>query len=274
MLKKRILTALTLVTVLVLTLFWLPPLVFQLFMGLVVALVAFEWAALAGWSGLPRWLYVAGVVLAGAALIFLPLGASLHLGLLIAGVLLWILLSLRVFLYAHVPEAFHHARFKLLLAPLVLWTAWLAMERLHSLPDGAWWVMGTLLVVAVADSAAFFVGSLLGRVKLAPHISPGKTVEGLLGGLFGVAVYALIAHLFLPFSQLPLWAWLALSLAVTLFSVIGDLHESLLKREAGVKDSGALLPGHGGVFDRVDSLLAAAPIMVFGLVLMGVGGLV
>ena len=201
-------------------------------------------------------------------------GASLHLGLLIAGVLLWILLSLRVFLYAHVPEAFHHARFKLLLAPLVLWTAWLAMERLHSLPDGAWWVMGTLLVVAVADSAAFFVGSLLGRVKLAPHISPGKTVEGLLGGLFGVAVYALIAHLFLPFSQLPLWAWLALSLAVTLFSVIGDLHESLLKREAGVKDSGALLPGHGGVFDRVDSLLAAAPIMVFGLVLMGVGGLV
>ncbi|MEW5838026.1 MAG: phosphatidate cytidylyltransferase [Pseudomonadota bacterium] len=274
MLKKRVLTALALASLLVLTLFWLPPLAFQAFMGLVVALVAFEWAGLAAWRGSLRLAYVAGVVIAGLGLIFSPLGETWHLALLSAGVLLWVLLSLRVFLYAHVPASFHHASFKLLLAPWVLWSAWFAMERLHSLPDGAWWVLGTLLVVGVADSAAYFAGRMFGRVKLAPHISPGKTVEGLFGALVGVALYALLAHNFQPFAQLPLWPWFALVLTVTLFSVIGDLHESLLKREAGVKDSGTLLPGHGGVFDRVDSLLAAAPIMVFGLWIMGVAGLV
>ncbi len=274
MLKKRILTALVLVSLLLPTLFWLPPLAFQLFMGLVVALVAFEWAALADWRGGLRLAYVGGVVLGGAGLIFFPLGAALHFWLLAGGVLLWVLLSLRVFLYAHVPEALHHARFKLLLAPWVLWSAWFALERLHSLPEGAWWVMGTLLVVGVADSAAYFAGRMFGKIKLAPHISPGKTVEGLLGALVGVAVYAVVVHSFAPFAQLALWPWFVLTLAVTLFSVIGDLHESLLKREAGVKDSGTLLPGHGGVFDRVDSLLAAAPIMAFGLWLMGVAGLI
>ena len=130
------------------------------------------------------------------------------------------------------------------------------------------------MVVWVADSSAYFAGRVFGRVKLAPHISPGKTVEGLLGALLGVAVYAAIAHQFAPFTQLPLAAWCGLAVLVTLFSVIGDLHESLLKREAGVKDSGTLLPGHGGVFDRVDSLLAAAPIMAFGLYALGVGGVI
>lgn len=274
MLKKRILTALALALVLVTTLFWLPALAFQLFMALVVALVAFEWAALAGWRGVVRMAYVSSIVLGGAALVFSPMSAVFHLGLLIAGVVLWALLSLRVFLGAHVPNVFHHARFKLLLAPLVLWPAWFALERLHGLPAGAWWVFGTLMVVWVADSSAYFAGRMFGRLKLAPHISPGKTVEGLIGALLGVMAYALIAHRFEPFSQLPLWAWCGLAVTVTLFSVIGDLHESLLKREAGVKDSGTLLPGHGGVFDRVDSLLAAAPIMAFGLYLFGIGGLV
>jgi phosphatidate cytidylyltransferase len=273
MLKKRFVTALILAMVLLTTLFWLPPLAFHLLMALVVALVAFEWAALAGWSGLVRLGYVFVIVLGGAGLVFAPLGSLFHLGLLVTGVVLWVLLSLRVFLAAHVPNVLHHARFKRLLAPLVLWPAWFALEYLHALPNGAWWVLGTLMVAWVADSAAFFTGRMFGRVKLAPHISPGKTVEGLLGGLLGVIVYALIAHGFEPFAQLPLWAWCALTLTVTLFSVIGDLHESLLKREAGVKDSGTLLPGHGGVFDRVDSLLAAAPIMAFGLFLLDVNGL-
>ena len=274
MLKQRIFTALALAITLVVVLFWLPPLAFQLFMALVVALVAFEWAALASLKGSVRLAYVASTVLGGALLVFAPVGDAFHLGLLIAGVALWALLSLRVFLGVHVPDIFHHARFKLLLAPLVLWPAWFALERLHGLPAGSWWVFGTLMVVWVADSAAFFAGRMFGRVKLAPHISPGKTVEGLIGALLGVAVYAAIAHQFAPFAQLPLAAWCGLAVLVTLFSVIGDLHESLLKREAGVKDSGTLLPGHGGVFDRVDSLLAAAPIMAFGLYTLGVGGVI
>ncbi|MGD9888784.1 MAG: phosphatidate cytidylyltransferase [Halothiobacillaceae bacterium] len=274
MLKQRIFTALALVMTMVALLFWLPPLAFQFFVALVVALVAFEWAALAGCFGGARLAYVASIVLVGALLIFAPAGGVFHFGLLIEGVVLWALLSLRVFLGTHVPDIFHQAFFKLLLAPLVLWPTWFALERLYGLPAGAWWVLGTLVVVWVADSSAYFAGRVFGRVKLAPHISPGKTVEGLVGALLGVAIYAAIAHQFEPFAQVPLAAWCGLAVLVTLFSVIGDLHESLLKREAGVKDSGTLLPGHGGVFDRVDSLLAAAPIMAFGLYALGVDGVI
>lgn len=271
MLKQRLLTALVLMTLLGVTLFMLPPMAFHVLVALVVALVAYEWAELAQWRGSLRALYVAALVVGGALLVFAPINGVFHLGLLLTGVTLWILISLRVFFYAHVPAFLHHASFKLLLAPLVLWAAWFALERLYALQNGALWVLGALLVVGVADSAAYFAGRAFGRHKLAPHISPGKTIEGLLGALLGVAVYASIAHTFEPFHQLSLWGWLALCTTVTLFSVIGDLHESLLKREAGVKDSGSILPGHGGVFDRVDSMLAAAPIMAFGLMLMGVG---
>jgi phosphatidate cytidylyltransferase len=273
-LKKRLLTALALASLLLVTLFLLPKLgltfAFQALMALVVVLVASEWGALAGLRGALRAVYALGVLLGGVVILMLPLGSQAHVALLAAGVLLWSLLSLRVFLGAHVPQVFHSAGFKLLLAPMVLWPAWFALEVLRGLPLGEWWVLGTLMVVWVADSAAFFTGRMFGRVKLAPHISPGKTVEGLAGALTGVSVFAWIAHGFTPYGQLALWAWVALTLAVTLFSVMGDLHESLLKREAGVKDSGTLLPGHGGVFDRVDSLLAAAPVMAFGLLLLGV----
>lgn len=274
MLKKRLITALALASLLLVTLFLLPKLglafAFQALMALVVVLVASEWGALAGLHGVVRAVYALGVLLGGVVILMLPLGTEGHVALLAAGVLLWLLLSLRVFLGAHVPQIFHRAGFKLLLAPMVLWPAWFALETLRGLPLGEWWVLGTLMVVWVADSVAFFTGRMFGRVKLAPHISPGKTVEGLAGALVGVGGFAWISHAFTPYAQLALWAWVGLAVIVTLFSVMGDLHESLLKREAGVKDSGTLLPGHGGVFDRVDSLLAAAPVMAFGLLLLGV----
>lgn len=148
----------------------------------------------------------------------------------------------------------------------VVAAAWSGMVLLHRQPgDGPVLALYLLLLVWSADSLAYFTGRSLGRRKLAPAISPGKTVEGLLGGMGGVLATALAAGLFwFRLSAAALAWWLFVSLAAGLASVIGDLNESRLKRLAGVKDSGVLLPGHGGVMDRVDGLLAAAPVFAAG----------
>ena len=118
-----------------------------------------------------------------------------------------------------------------------------------------------LVVVWSADTFAYLAGRRFGKRKLAPSISPGKTIEGLAGGLIGAGLVALLAAIYaLDLSPAQTLIWLLASLVAALFSVVGDLFESRLKRRAGVKDSGGLLPGHGGVLDRIDGLLAAAPV--------------
>jgi len=121
--------------------------------------------------------------------------------------------------------------------------------------------------VWVADIGAFFSGRMFGRLRLAPEVSPGKTWEGLLGG---VTVSALVAIIGSRWFQVPLAVFLPLCLAAVGFSVVGDLTESLLKRFAGMKDSGSIFPGHGGVMDRIDSITGAAPVLLLGLSLLGV----
>jgi len=126
------------------------------------------------------------------------------------------------------------------------------------LPHGEHWVLMGILAVATGDTMAYFTGKSIGRAKLAPSISPNKTVEGALGGLLGsVACCVLYAHGYLP--GIPAWYAAATGAAVGIFGEAGDLFESLLKRAAGVKDSGTIFPGHGGILDRVDGLLAAGP---------------
>jgi len=124
-----------------------------------------------------------------------------------------------------------------------------------------------LILVWAADIGAFFVGRRFGRTRLAPNVSPGKTWEGVVGGALASA---LVAFLGSGWFNIPVLQFVPLCLAVVAFSIVGDLTESLLKRFAGVKDSGSLFPGHGGVMDRIDSVTAAAPILFFGLVLFGV----
>jgi phosphatidate cytidylyltransferase len=126
--------------------------------------------------------------------------------------------------------------------------------------------MYALLLVWVADSGAYFAGRALGKRKLAPRVSPGKTWAGFWGGLIACAALALCVAWWRPPSALLIW--LALAVVVAAYSVVGDLTESLGKRFAGLKDSGTLIPGHGGVLDRFDSLLAAAPVLALGLQLM------
>ncbi len=267
MLRQRILTALVLAGILLPALFFLPRTGFAALVGLVVFATAHEWAALAQLAGRARLVFALLLTLGGIPLLMLDGALGWMLG---AAVLLWLLLSVRLVLGARAPAFVHGRAYKLALAPLVLWPAWLALDALRNLPDGALWVLATFMVVWVADSAAYFSGRCFGRHKLAPAISPGKTVEGLAGAFVAVLLAGWAAHAAAPYAALPLLPWLLLLFAVTLISVMGDLHESQLKREAGVKDSGALLPGHGGMFDRVDSLLAAAPLMAFGLLQLGV----
>lgn len=137
-----------------------------------------------------------------------------------------------------------------------------ALRLLEPNTDGAWRLVLLLAIVMGSDTAAFFVGSAVGRHKLAPGISPGKTIEGAAGALLGgVAAAAIVRWLGLP--SLPLAHALALGLAVSALGSVGDLVESLLKRWAGVKDSGTLFPGHGGMLDRLDSILFGAPVLYY-----------
>ena len=181
----------------------------------------------------------------------------------VAGVIWWLLAMLWLRHYDFASDHDTHARvFKLGAATLAVVPAWCALALLHH--DGPGWLLLALALVWATDTGAYFAGRAFGRHKLAPRISPNKTVEGLLGGLLaGVGVVVLGAWwLGVTPPELPKVALVAL--AAALFSVVGDLFESLLKRHVGAKDSGVLIPGHGGLLDRLDSVLAALPVFALG----------
>lgn len=141
--------------------------------------------------------------------------------------------------------------------------AWCALALLHAEPDhGPAWALFAVMIVWVADSGAYFAGSRWGQRKLAPKISPGKTWAGLWGGLATSLLLALMMALLMGFGVIETTSLLLATALTMLISVVGDLTESLIKRHAGAKDSGQLIPGHGGVLDRLDSLFAALPIFV------------
>ena len=162
----------------------------------------------------------------------------------------------------------HRTLFKLPMGMLLLLAAGTIVIRLHQLEHGVLWILCFFVCVWAADIGAYFVGRRFGKTKLAPSISPGKTVEGLLGGV------ALAALIFVPiiFYNFPFGAAFVLLLTIlitVLVSVMGDLFESKMKRHVDMKDSSQILPGHGGVLDRIDSLLSGAPFFALGLLLLG-----
>lgn len=189
----------------------------------------------------------------------------------LVGVIWWLLALLWLQRFNFASDHRTYARmFKLAAAALSVIPAWCALTWIHAEGgSGHWWLLTALAVVWAADSGAYFAGRKFGMLKLAPRVSPNKTVEGLIGGaVAGVAVgvgLSLLAGA--TAAQLP---WVALvSLVAVLFSVVGDLFESLLKRHVGVKDSGHLIPGHGGVLDRIDGVLAALPAFALGKAIFG-----
>jgi phosphatidate cytidylyltransferase len=188
----------------------------------------------------------------------------------VIGVIWWLLAALWLKHYNFASDHDTHARaFKLAAGTLAIVPAWCAMAWIHASPHGNRWLFVALAIVWCADSGAYFVGRHYGKRKLSPRISPNKTVEGLLGGLVAGVVVALAFAMWAGASvtQLPVVA-LAAVVAVG-FSVIGDLFESLLKRHVGAKDSGDIIPGHGGILDRIDGVVAALPVFALGKAWLG-----
>ncbi|KRA21214.1 MULTISPECIES: phosphatidate cytidylyltransferase [unclassified Lysobacter] len=184
----------------------------------------------------------------------------------LVGVIWWLLalLWLQRYQFASNHESYARA-FKLAAGTLSVIPAWCALAWIHAgQPNGHRWLLTALAIVWAADSGAYFAGRKFGRLKLAPRVSPNKTIEGVVGGvLAGVAVGIAFAS-FAGAQPYQLPAVALVAFVAVLFSVVGDLFESLLKRHAGVKDSGHLIPGHGGILDRVDGVLAALPVFALG----------
>lgn len=284
MLKSRIITALILVPVVIAALFLLPPLGFSLVTLAVCMLAAWEWGQLAGFASRHQRIWgavICGLVLAAMLLGMPEFNRSVHLPL-IAGSLWaaagwWLLALFLVFFYPRSARWWRHSRtIKVLFGIVTILPFFWGMVALRQYGyeanhyRGAWWLLYVMLLVWGADSGAYIFGKLFGKNKLAPKVSPGKTWEGLIGGLM---TSALISWLFGRYAPLDIDVRILLicSVIAALASVLGDLTESMFKREAGIKDSSHLIPGHGGVLDRIDSLTAAVPVfaclmlLVFGL---------
>lgn len=269
-LQSRVLTASILAPVAILAVLALPPSGFALALGLILLGAAWEWSALAGLTASAARLGY--VVLIGTALIllwFLPEAEVAPLLLLVS--LWWWLVAVWLFRLRQIEPGAGPAPGRLLAGLLALTGPWLAMTQLHGAsPRGPALVLFLLLLIWTADIAAYFSGRRWGRTKLAPVLSPGKTWEGVLGAGAGAALLGLALGYWLDLAPLATLGALMLCLTTAFISVVGDLFESLLKRRQGVKDSGHLLPGHGGLLDRIDSLTAAAPFFVLGLIWLGV----
>ena len=156
---------------------------------------------------------------------------------------------------------------KAMMGLVALLPAWWALVQLHDYGiSGFEFFIFTFLIVWFADVGAYFAGKSLGKNKLAPNVSPGKTIEGMLGGLICVVLLGFGATFWFGFEGQQQLLFILMCAVIAVYSVFGDLFESLMKRQAGIKDSSNLLPGHGGVLDRIDSVLAAAPLFLFGLI--------
>ncbi|KHK63891.1 MULTISPECIES: phosphatidate cytidylyltransferase [Pseudomonas] len=258
MLKQRIITALILLPIALGGFFLLEGAGFALFIGLVVTLGAWEWARLAGFAAQSaRVIYAAAV----AAMLFImyvvPGLAPWVLG---AAVLWWAVATFLVLTY---PQTTHHwanAATKLLIGLLILLPAWQGLIWIKQGPLGNWQIMAVMVLVWGADVGAYFSGRAFGKRKLAPKVSPGKSWEGVYGGLALSLVITAVVGFVRDWTVAQLLMGLFSAALIVFVSVVGDLTESMFKRQSGIKDSSNLLPGHGGVLDRIDSLTAAIPI--------------
>jgi len=276
MLKVRVATAVVLLALLLIALFALPFAAWAILIVLMVTQGAVEWARLSGLTGRKASLYWGLTLSLMLGLLWADAGATeaqqvyTHLSVYAVSALLWLII---------VPT-WLMAGWKVERPALMALTGWavliptgLAMLDLREADPSPWILLFVMGLVWVADITAYFAGRRFGKNKLAPSISPGKTREGVAGALLGVSIYMVLVWSFsphfyqremLPMLLLASWWWVGLA-------VIGDLFESVIKRQAGVKDSGALLPGHGGLLDRIDALTSTLPLAALAMLLQKLG---
>lgn len=274
MLRTRVITAAVLVVIVLAVVFLAPPAIFSLCALGVALLGCWEWSRMSGLTPRGQSIFLAASGAVGAALWVLYIreeAAFPHIayGGLVAAALFWIGVA-SVWLVQHLrPPAFVCA----VAGWLVLWPTWVALVLLHQ--ADVWLLLALASLVWVSDICAYFAGKAFGRHKLAPRISPGKTWEGVAGALAGVVVYGIIlalgtressfAAIFAPGAGVPA---VAAMVGLAAFGIVGDLFESWMKRGANLKDSSALLPGHGGLLDRIDALTSTLPLAALALVVM------
>ena len=278
MLIQRIITALLLAPAAIWAIFYLSLINFAAVILVIMAIGAWEWGPLMGFVNKRRRLVFVGVSVALIAALWymLPIeqlwqAPKLLLNqvniVLWLAVAWWLLSAGLTFLYPRCSGFWaSHRSVRGVFGWLTLVPTWLAFMVLRSSEyatdsyHGAQLLMVLFLMVWSADIGAYFVGKSIGKRKLMPNVSPGKTLEGFLGGVIFACVMVLIAGYFIGWNIEQFKIVIPVTILITTISVLGDLNESMFKRQAGVKDSGSILPGHGGVLDRIDSLTATAPI--------------
>lgn len=272
MLKQRLLTAAILIPLVVMAILLLPTIGFIALLTVIILMAMWEWLSMAQMKPLTK--VLASLSFIAALVILLTMAAINYL--LLSGLIFWLLISFIIVLFAHRPlpatlaRGFHNKLMTYLLSMLVALLFVYSAVWLHGIAgNGPWLVLYVLISVWLADTGGYFAGKRWGKHALAKAISPNKTLEGLMGGMVLVALWSILAFLLGITQLLPLFTWILISVLTGLISVSGDLFESLFKRSYQIKDSGHLLPGHGGMLDRVDSLLAAVPFFAALLWLTG-----
>ena len=274
-LRQRINTALVAAPIGLALVYLLPPTAFAVLVAALAAVGCWEFSRLANLGGHSRRsaLLITQIVILILLAALSPLNnaelssiswpSGLWLPLMLAGCLGWLLAWSRIPGFDPADSNPDSKRYRLagLFSALGSMTwMWLALIYLRLLPEGQWWILLILITVWAADSGAYAAGRLFGKRRLAPTISPGKTIAGVVGGAILAPLAAVLTVALVPGLQIEVWAMVVISVVAALASVGGDLYISLHKRATGVKDSGQLFPGHGGVLDRFDSLAAAAPV--------------
>ncbi len=259
-LRQRILTAVVAVVLLVAVLYAAPPILARTVIAALFVAAAWEWSGFLGVSEALRWVYVGLIAALEAAVwLWLPDPSAYQLLASIA-VVWWVIALVWLFLFpTPIASPIVWLCGAVVLVPTYVALDWLYLQSPH-------YLLALLVVVWSADVGAYFAGRSFGRVKLAPMVSPGKTWEGVFGGVFVVLAVVTVASLW---QGLMLAVVLPFCAAVALLSVVGDLTVSMFKRHSGVKDSGRLFPGHGGILDRIDSVCAAAPLFAGGVAFYG-----
>jgi phosphatidate cytidylyltransferase len=277
MLKQRVITGLIMAGIFLAAIIFLPLPGLALLLGILVSMGAWEWTRLAGLnSAVARALYVLVlVVVLGALYSYCQLGnapsreqVQPFLG---AACLWWSFAMLWIKGYPASAVLWRTVAIRSLMGLLILAPAWMSAVFLLSFPRGGMLLVVMVVVVAAADIGAYFSGKRFGKHKLAVLVSPAKTWEGFWGGMACCVLLAVLLWYLLPdqAAHISLGSVVAVTVTTALASVVGDLTVSMVKRESGVKDSGSLLPGHGGMLDRLDSLCGAAPVFALGLLLAG-----
>ncbi len=266
MLRLRILSAGAMAALLLAVLLWLPPRAWMVFAGIVIAIAGWEWGGFAKQGTLGRLAFAAMIAILTTALLSWTGVLSDNplvdrLSTVFGVVTVFWMLAAPVWVLkmpAHPP-----IWLVLLVGLIVLPPSGLAIIHLRSAGVGV--LLAIMAIAWVSDVAAYFVGHAYGKRKLAPRVSPGKTIEGAAGGLVGVGCYAMLMMWTFQIVAAPVVLVLIVVVVLAVFGIIGDLLESALKRQAGLKDSGRLLPGHGGVLDRIDALLPILPMAALWL---------